>query len=279
VTYRWPQSRSALRAGKSASPASVITYFVNVGLRDIGAEIGGSSLGDLSWILNAYAIVFAALLVPAGRLADRYGNKRAFLAALAFVPDVRASVETRIPDLLGGLLLILGTGSLALGLVQGPDWGWGSASTLGTFAVTVVGTALFVLRSRRHMVGGGGILIGVSIGASPDYVAEILPGWSIIGAGVGFAMPTLVAAGTAGLPPHQTSTGRAIRQMARWIGSAIGVAVLVIVLGASVVSADQVDRFTDALWWEGGFSLIGAVAALAVRPRSVAVASAPAVEA
>ena len=34
-------------------------------------------------MLNAYAIVFSALLVPAGRLGDRYGNKRAFLIGLA----------------------------------------------------------------------------------------------------------------------------------------------------------------------------------------------------
>ena len=37
----------------------------------------------MSWVLNAYAIVFAALLVPAGRLADRIGRKRAFLGGLA----------------------------------------------------------------------------------------------------------------------------------------------------------------------------------------------------
>ena len=35
---------------------------------------------SLSWVLNAYAIVFAALLVPAGRIADRIGRKRVFLA-------------------------------------------------------------------------------------------------------------------------------------------------------------------------------------------------------
>ena len=36
----------------------------------------------LSWVLNAYAIVFAALLVPAGRLADRYGRKAGFIVGL-----------------------------------------------------------------------------------------------------------------------------------------------------------------------------------------------------
>src|SRR5271170_7376519 len=63
--------------------SSLDVFIVNVGLRAIGADVGQSSLAHLSWVLNAYAIVFAALLVPAGRLADRYGNKAAFLIGLA----------------------------------------------------------------------------------------------------------------------------------------------------------------------------------------------------
>ena len=53
-------------------------------LDDIGREIGGTgrSLADLSWVLNAYAILYAALLVPAGRLADRFGRKAGFLLGL-----------------------------------------------------------------------------------------------------------------------------------------------------------------------------------------------------
>ena len=40
-------------------------FIVNVALPSIGRDFGGSSLAGLSWVLNAYAIVFAALLVPA----------------------------------------------------------------------------------------------------------------------------------------------------------------------------------------------------------------------
>src|SRR5260370_6377475 len=63
--------------------SSLDVFIVNVGLRLIGKDLGSGSLADLSWILTAYAIVFAALLVPAGRLADRYRVKRAFLFGLA----------------------------------------------------------------------------------------------------------------------------------------------------------------------------------------------------
>jgi len=49
----------------------------------IGKGVGERSLSNLSWVLSAYAIVYAALLVPAGRLADRFGRKGGFLLGLA----------------------------------------------------------------------------------------------------------------------------------------------------------------------------------------------------
>ena len=41
-----------------------------------------ASSADLSWVMNAYTLVFGALLVPAGRLADQRGRKRMFLLGL-----------------------------------------------------------------------------------------------------------------------------------------------------------------------------------------------------
>jgi EmrB/QacA subfamily drug resistance transporter len=57
-------------------------FIVNVALGKIGVGVGASSLSDLSWVLNAYAIVIAALLIPAGRIADLFGRKRGFLLGL-----------------------------------------------------------------------------------------------------------------------------------------------------------------------------------------------------
>src|SRR4029450_3759913 len=55
---------------------------VNIAFPDIRDDFSDASLAGLSWILNAYNIVFAALLVPAGRLADRLGRRRLFFAGL-----------------------------------------------------------------------------------------------------------------------------------------------------------------------------------------------------
>jgi len=60
--------------------ASLDLFIVNVAFDQIGASFRGSSIGDVSWVLNAYAILYAALL---GRLADKVGRKRTFLLGLA----------------------------------------------------------------------------------------------------------------------------------------------------------------------------------------------------
>src|SRR5215470_2704137 len=50
---------------------------VNVALPDIQAAFG-ASLSDLQWVIDAYALTLAALLLTAGSLADLYGRRRVF---------------------------------------------------------------------------------------------------------------------------------------------------------------------------------------------------------
>ena len=222
---------------------------VNIAFPDIRASFPDASLAHLSWILNAYSIVFAAALVPAGRLADRFGRRRFFfLGTLVFlaasvtcgaaqsvdmliaaralqavggamlVPaslglllpefplEQRATAtalwgangavaaaagpslggvlvdwqgwravffvnlliglpaliparrllresrepQTQFPDALGAAMLAVGVGALALGIVQGPDWGWSSPWIVGSFAAAAVLLAAFVWRCARH---------------------------------------------------------------------------------------------------------------------------------
>ena len=58
------------------------TTIVNVAFETISRSFG-TTTGHLSWVLNSYSLVFAAVLIPSGRLADRYGRKRLFLTGLA----------------------------------------------------------------------------------------------------------------------------------------------------------------------------------------------------
>src|SRR4051812_39688588 len=55
---------------------------VNVAFPSIEKAFPSTSLAGLSWVLNAYNIVFAALLVPAGRLADLLGRRRMFFVGM-----------------------------------------------------------------------------------------------------------------------------------------------------------------------------------------------------
>src|SRR5579871_5168709 len=99
-----PSSASASTPTRPAHPGTVLAvlcaaafmasldlFVVNVAFTAIGRDFRGSSLSDLSWILNAYAIGYAALLVPLGRLADRFGRKAGFLAGLGLFTAASAA--------------------------------------------------------------------------------------------------------------------------------------------------------------------------------------------
>ena len=55
---------------------------VNIAFPALSADFRPVTRAGLSWVLNAYAVVFGALLVTAGRLADDHGRKRVFLTGL-----------------------------------------------------------------------------------------------------------------------------------------------------------------------------------------------------
>src|SRR5579862_8998827 len=63
--------------------SSLDLFIVNLAFPYIGRQYPGTTLSSLSWVLNAYTIVFAAILVPAGRWADRVGRRKVFLLGLA----------------------------------------------------------------------------------------------------------------------------------------------------------------------------------------------------
>jgi len=71
--------------------ANLDLFVVNVGLPNIAADFRGASLEDLSWILNGYAIAYAALLVFFGRLAERHRRDLSFLAGVVLFTAASAA--------------------------------------------------------------------------------------------------------------------------------------------------------------------------------------------
>jgi EmrB/QacA subfamily drug resistance transporter len=404
--------------------ASLDLFIVNIAFPSISRHFGDVSLGSLSWVLSGYAIVFAALLVPAGRWADAFGRKRAFLLGLAvFVlasagcaaaPSVGALTAARVvqaaggalmlptslglmlpefeaekrhvaiglwaatggiaaaagpplggllvqadwrwvflvnvpvgllgllagwrflperrelapgrPDLLGAAMLIVAIGALVVAIVKGQEWGWSSPRVLALLAATTVLLPALWWRSGRHptpvvepamlrvrtfglavagsvvfFAGFGSMLLGgvlfltgvwhesvltaglmlfpgpamatifsvpsarlgarfgyrlpgvlgamlfslgslwyiTQVGDRPAYFSEYLPGMLLTGAGVGLVIPTLTGAGASSLPPERFATGAAILTMGRQIGAALGIALLVAVLGVGGATASD----------------------------------------
>jgi EmrB/QacA subfamily drug resistance transporter len=402
--------------------ASLDLFIVNIAFPAIATHFHGASLGSVSWVLSGYAIVFAALLVPAGRWADAFGRKRAFLLGLAIfvvasagcalAPSVEFLVGTRVlqaagaalmlptslglmlpefapherhagigvwaatggiaaaagpplggllvqadwrlvflvnipvgllglffgarslaerrerdatrPDVAGAVAFMVAIGALVLAIVQGQTWGWSSPATIALIALSALLLPAIWWRSARHpapivdpamlRVRSFGLALGASAvffggfaamllsgvlflttvwhesvltaglmlfpgpaaataltvpsarlgarvgyripgvlgslmfacgslwyitrtGNGPHYFSHYLPGLIVSGAGVGLVIPTLTGAGASSLAPERFATGAAVLTMGRQVGSALGVAVLVAVLGAHAVSA------------------------------------------
>ncbi|MGW1993070.1 MFS transporter [Embleya sp. NPDC001921] len=58
------------------------TTIINVAMPTMSEQLGAST-GDLQWIADSYVVVFAALMLPAGLIGDRYGRRRFLLVGLA----------------------------------------------------------------------------------------------------------------------------------------------------------------------------------------------------
>lgn len=87
--------------------ANLDLFIVNVALPDMARDFGDADLADLSWILNGYAIVYAALLVLCGRLAERHPRNLSFLAGIALftVASAACALANSVETLVGFRLL------------------------------------------------------------------------------------------------------------------------------------------------------------------------------
>jgi len=130
---------------------------INVALPAIARDFPGESLASLSWLLTAYAIGFAAVLVPVGKLGDLYGRKRLFVLGMAlfvagsviaaFAGSLPFLIAARVVQAIGAAAMT--PNSLGLALTLFPPQrrasviaAWGAIAGLGAAAGPLCG-ALF----------------------------------------------------------------------------------------------------------------------------------------
>lgn len=133
----------------------------------------------------------------------------------------------------------------------------GLAVTPGPLVVAVVAGRAGRLAQRvgfRPVLLVGATLLGGSlagyalrVGVRPDYLGAWLPSTLVAGVGIGCTFPVLGATAVASLRHDRYSVGSALHQTARQVGGAIGVALLVVVLGGANAAPSLAG--VQHLWW------------------------------
>ncbi len=146
-----------------AFAVNVDTTIVNVTLPTLSTALGASTR-DLQWIVDAYTLVFAALVLAAGGLGDRFGRRRLLLIGLA--------------------IYFAGNGAAALADTSGALIGWRAVMGLGAAIIfpatlsTIV--HLFPEREQRaRAIGLWGAVTGISVALGPIVGGALLEasGW------------------------------------------------------------------------------------------------------
>ena len=124
---------------------------VNVALPSIGHDLGASVSG-LQWVIDAYTLVLASLLMLSGSTADRLGRKRTFILGLAvfstgsllcsLAPNLELLVVFRMMQAIGG-------------------------SMLNPVAMSIITNTFTDPRERAQAVGVWGAVVGVSMALGP----------------------------------------------------------------------------------------------------------------
>ncbi|MFE0251646.1 DHA2 family efflux MFS transporter permease subunit [Streptomyces sp. NPDC059010] len=150
------------------------TTVVNVAFPALRTSFPETSVATLSWVVSSYAVVLAALLTPAGRLADVVGRKRVFLVSLllftaasaanALAPNIEALVAARAVQ--GGAAAGMIPAALGLVLHETPPEKrtvavgvWGAAASAAAAAGPTLGGVLVEVDSWRAV-----FLINVPLG-------------------------------------------------------------------------------------------------------------------
>ncbi|GAA1075616.1 MFS transporter [Kitasatospora arboriphila] len=145
---------------------------LNVAVPTLGRELGADTAG-IQWIVNAYSLVQAGLVLAAGAAADRYGRRRLLLTGLALfgLGSLAAGLSTTTGQLIaaragmgvGGALLMTSTLAVVMQLFDAEERtraiaAWSAVSALGFAAGQPVGGLLLA-----HFAWGALFLVNVPV--------------------------------------------------------------------------------------------------------------------
>lgn len=127
------------------------TTIVNVALPAISKQFG-ASISGLQWILDAYSVTLASLLMLSGSVADRWGRRRVLQIGLSVfvLASLLCSMAPNLPALVG---------FRALQAVGG--------SMMNPVALSIISRAFPDKKERAKAIGIWGSVVGISLGLGP----------------------------------------------------------------------------------------------------------------
>jgi EmrB/QacA subfamily drug resistance transporter len=177
------------------------------------------------------------------------------------------------PMLLGNILLLTGVWDYSimragLAVTPGPIVVACIAGPAGKFA-TRLGFRWILLAGSLFMAAGLA-WFALRVEATPNYVGVWLPGTLLVGLGIGLSFPVLGAAAVATLPSHRFAVGSAVNQTARQVGGALGIAVLVVIVGSESATTSKVTQFHHLWIWCSVAALSSGLIAVQIKAKKPA---------
>jgi EmrB/QacA subfamily drug resistance transporter len=127
------------------------TTIVNVALPDLGRQLGATTR-DLQWIVDGYNLAFAALVLTAGSLGDRFGRRPALLVGLAGF-----AISSGIGAVVGSAAALV-----AVRFVMGA-----SAAVIFPTTLSIITNAFPDRRERAKAIGVWGAVTGLGVAVGP----------------------------------------------------------------------------------------------------------------
>jgi EmrB/QacA subfamily drug resistance transporter len=135
----------------SVGVTGVDLSIVNVALPSISRDLH-ASVSSLQWMVDAYSLVMACLLVLSGSMADRFGRKRVFQLGLSLF--TLSSLVCSVAPSVGWLIAFRGLQAVG-------------GSMLNPVALSIIASVFTDRRERARAIGVWGSAIGIAIAAGP----------------------------------------------------------------------------------------------------------------